>query len=47
MDVLRTQTPAMIDKEIAIYLLAYNLICALMVHAAAGVGRKSHRPAMP
>ena len=41
MDILRTRTPAMIDKEIAVYLLAYNLICALMVRAAAGVGLKA------
>jgi len=38
MDVLRTQTASMIDKEIAVYLLAYNLVCALMVRAAAGSG---------
>lgn len=36
MDILRTQSPAMIDKEIAAYLLAYNLVCALMTRAAAG-----------
>jgi hypothetical protein len=38
MDILRTRSAEMIDKEIAIYLLAYNLICALMVRAAAGTG---------
>lgn len=38
MDILRTQTASMIDKEIAVHLLAYNLVCALMVRAAAGVG---------
>lgn len=38
MDILRTQTAPMIDKEIAVYLLAYNLVCALMVRAAAGSG---------
>jgi hypothetical protein len=36
MDILRTQSAPMIDKEIAVYLLAYNLVCALMVRAAAG-----------
>ena len=38
MDILRTQSAPMVDKEIAIYLLAYNLVCALMVRAAVGVG---------
>lgn len=38
MDILRTQTPSMIDKEIAVYLLAYNLVCALMVRAAVSAG---------
>ncbi|HQA27301.1 MAG TPA: IS4 family transposase, partial [Candidatus Competibacteraceae bacterium] len=38
MDILRTQSAPMVDKEIAVYLLAYNLVCALMVRAAAGVG---------
>lgn len=38
MDVLRTQSAPMADKEIAVYLLAYNLVCALMVRAAAGTG---------
>lgn len=38
MDVLRTQTPSMIDKEISVHLLAYNLVCVLMVRAVAGVG---------
>lgn len=36
MDILRAKSPAMIDKEIAVYLLAYNLVCALMTRAAAG-----------
>lgn len=36
MDILRAKAPAMIDKEIAVYLLAYNLVCALMTRAAAG-----------
>jgi len=35
MDILRTTTPAMAEKEIAVYLLAYNLIRALMARAAA------------
>lgn len=38
MDILRTQSAPMADKEIAVYLLAYNLVCALMVRAAAGTG---------
>ena len=38
MDILRTQSAPMVDKEIAVYLLAYNLVCALMVRAAAGAG---------
>lgn len=37
MDILRAKSAAMIDKEIAAHLLAYNLICALMVRAAIGV----------
>lgn len=36
MDILRAKSPAMIDKEIAAHLLAYNLVCALMARAAAG-----------
>ena len=36
MDILRAKSPAMIDKEIGVYLLAYNLVCALMTRAAAG-----------
>lgn len=35
MDILRAKSVAMIHKEIAAYLLAYNLVCALMVRAAA------------
>jgi hypothetical protein len=38
MDILRTRSEAMVNKEIAVYLLAYNLVCALMVRAAAGAG---------
>ncbi|HWR77838.1 MAG TPA: IS4 family transposase [Thiobacillus sp.] len=38
MDILRTPSAPMVDKEIAVYLLAYNLVCALMVRAAAGSG---------
>ena len=34
MDILRAKSAAMIDKEIAAYLLAYNLVCALMTRAA-------------
>jgi hypothetical protein len=36
MDILRAKSAAMIDKEIAIHVLAYNLVCALMARAAAG-----------
>jgi hypothetical protein len=36
MDILRARSATMIDKEIAVHLLAYNLICALMTRAAAG-----------
>lgn len=36
MDILRAKSPAMIDKEIAVHLLAYNLVRALMARAAAG-----------
>jgi hypothetical protein len=36
MDILRAKSATMIDKEIAAYLLAYNLVCALMTRAAAG-----------
>jgi hypothetical protein len=36
MDILRAKSPRMIDKEMAIYLLAYNLVRGLMARAAAG-----------
>lgn len=36
MDIVRAKSPDMIDKEIAAYLLAYNLVCALMARAAVG-----------
>lgn len=36
MDILRAKSPAMINKEIAVHLLAYNLVCGLMARAAAG-----------
>lgn len=39
MDILRAQSPHMIDKEMAAYLLAYNLVGCLMVRAAAEVNR--------
>jgi hypothetical protein len=35
-DILRAKSPAMVDKEIAAHLLAYNLVRALMTRAAAG-----------
>lgn len=34
MGIVRAKSPAMVDKEIGVYLLAYNLVCALMVRAA-------------
>jgi hypothetical protein len=34
MDILRAKSAAMVDKEIAAHLLAYNLVCALMTRAA-------------
>jgi hypothetical protein len=34
MAILRAKTPAMIDKELAVYLLAYNLLRGLMARAA-------------
>lgn len=34
MDILRCQTPAMVEKEIAAHLLAYNLVRAVMAQAA-------------
>lgn len=36
MDILRAKSPAMVDKEIAAHLLAYNLVRAMMARAAAG-----------
>jgi hypothetical protein len=36
MDILRAKSGAMVDKEIAAHLLAYNLVCALMSRAGAG-----------
>jgi hypothetical protein len=36
MDILRAKSASMIDKEIAVHVLAYNLVCALMARAAAG-----------
>ena len=38
MDMLRCKSPEMIKKEIAVYLLAYNLVRAIMARAALGVG---------
>ena len=35
MDVLRCETPSMVEKEIWMHLLAYNLICTLMARGAA------------
>ena len=36
MDIVRGKSPEMVDKEIAVHILAYNLVCALMARAAAG-----------
>ncbi|MEX0959193.1 MAG: IS4 family transposase [Burkholderiales bacterium] len=38
MDILRAKSPGMIDKEMAVHLLAYNLVRGLMARAAAGAG---------
>ncbi len=38
MDVLRCRTPEMVRKELWMYMLAYNLIRAVMVRAALSVG---------
>ncbi len=38
MDILRARSAAMIEKEIAVYMLAYNLIRALMARAGAQTG---------
>ena len=34
MEMLRCQTAKMVDKEIAVNLLAYNLVCANIAHSA-------------
>jgi hypothetical protein len=36
-DILRAKSPAMIDKEMAVHLLAYNLVRGLMAQVASGV----------
>jgi Transposase DDE domain len=43
MDVLRCETPAMVEKEIWMHLLAYNLIRGLMASAAAAHGKEPRR----
>jgi hypothetical protein len=40
MDVLRCETPAMVEKEVWMHLLAYNLIRKLMTQAAAAHGKE-------
>lgn len=40
MDVLRCETPAMVEKEIWMHVLAYNLIRGLMVRAAEAHGKE-------
>lgn len=37
MDILRAKSAAMIEKEMAVHLLAYNLVCALITRAAASM----------
>jgi len=39
MDFLRTKSPDMVHKELAIYFLAYNLIRSLMTQAALRYGK--------
>jgi hypothetical protein len=39
MDILRCQTPEMIEKELIMHVIAYNLIRATMLQAAAAEGR--------
>jgi hypothetical protein len=41
MDVLRCKRPEMVKKEIAVHLLAYNLIRAVMAQAASNPARSS------
>lgn len=36
MNILRAKSPTIIAKEIAVHLLAYNMVSGLMAHAAAG-----------
>ena len=43
MEMLRTQSPAMVRKEVAIHLLAYNLIRGIMAEAARVVEVKPRR----
>ena len=40
MDVLRTKSPGMVRKEVAMHLLAYNLIGGVMAEAARAGGVK-------
>jgi hypothetical protein len=42
MEMLRCKTPAMVDKEIAVNLLAYNLVCANIAHSAYTNHKKPH-----
>ena len=43
MEVLRCKTPAMVDKELAMYLVAYNLVRALLLQAARTKGLSPYR----
>lgn len=43
MDVLRCKSPQMVAKEVAVHLLAYNLVRALMARAAQSIGELPRR----
>ena len=43
MDVLRTKSPELVRKEVAIHLLAYNLIRGIMAEAARALKAKPRR----
>jgi hypothetical protein len=42
MDVLRCKSPDLVDKEISVHMLAYNIIRGLMMTAAAKTGAEPH-----
>src|SRR3982750_3423227 len=43
MEVLRCETPAMVEKEVWMHVLAYNLIRGLMARAAEAHGKEPRR----